>query len=100
MPIETVVMEHIDEIIGRDNSAVDNAISFCLYTMKTQIINDSNKRAAMVFANHYLISKGERFIAIPEADVSEFKRLFVSYYEDKDNGEIIDFLKSKCWKNF
>ena len=100
LPIETVVMEHIDEIIGRDNSAVDNSISLCLYTMKTQIFNDGNKRAAMIFANHYLISKGEGFIAILEDDVPEFKRLLVSYYEDKDNGEITDFLKSKCWKNF
>lgn len=71
-----------------------------LYCMKTQIFNDGNKRAAVIFANHYLISKGEGFIAIPEEDVPEFKRLLVGYYEDKDNGEIIDFMKTKCWKTF
>lgn len=100
LPIETIVMEHIDEIINREDDCIINAINLCLYTMKTQIFNDGNKRAAVIFANHYLISKGEGFIAIPEDDVPEFKRLIVSYYEDKDNGEIIEFMKSKCWKNF
>ncbi len=100
LPIETVVMEHIDEIINREDDYINNAINLCLYTMKTQIFNDGNKRAAVIFANHYLISKGEGFIAIPENDVPEFKKLLVSYYEDKDNGEIIEFMKSKCWENF
>lgn len=100
LPIETIVMEHIDEIINSEDEHINNAINLCLYTMKTQIFNDGNKRAAVIFANHYLISNGEGFIAIPEDDVPEFKRLLVTYYEDKDNGEIIEFMKSKCWKNF
>lgn len=100
MPIETIVIEHIDEIINSNNESIDNAISLCLYCMKTQIFNDGNKRAAVIYANHYLISKGEGFIAIPENDVPEFKRLLVNYYEDKDNGEIITFMKENCWKTF
>ena len=100
LPIETVVMEHIDEIINSADACIDNAIALCLYTMKTQIFNDGNKRAAVIFANHYLISKGEGFIAIPEDDVSQFKKLLVAYYEDKDNGEIAEFIKIKCWKTF
>ena len=100
LPIETVVMEHIDEIINRTEAFIDNAIALCLYTMKTQIFNDGNKRAAVIFANHYLISKGEGFIAIPENEVPEFKRLLVAYYEDKDSGEIAEFIKTKCWRTF
>ena len=100
LPIETVVTENIDEIINNNAEPIDNAISLCLYTMKTQIFNDGNKRAAVIFANHYLISKGEGFIAIPEDDVPDFKRLLVAYYEDKDSGKIIKFLKAKCWKTF
>ncbi|MBQ7739832.1 MAG: Fic family protein [Eubacterium sp.] len=100
LPIETIVMENIDEIVNNNAEPIDNAISLCLYTMKTQIFNDGNKRAAVIFANHYLISKGEGFIAIPEDDVPEFKRLLVSYYEDKDNGEIYNFIKTNCWRTF
>lgn len=100
LPIETIVMENIDEIINSNAEPIDNAISLCLYTMKTQIFNDGNKRAAVIFANHYLISKGEGFIAIPEDDVPEFKRLLVAYYEDKNTVNIIEFLKTKCWRTF
>lgn len=100
LPIETVVMEHIEEIINRKDNCIHNAIQLCLYTMKAQIFNDGNKRAAIIFANHYLISKGDGFIVIPEEDVPAFKKLLVSYYEDKDSSEIVEFMKSKCWKNF
>lgn len=100
IPVEIDVIEHIDEIINSNKDSVDIAISLCLYCMKAQIFNDGNKRAAVIFANHYLISKGEGFIAIPEDDVPEFKRLLILYYEDKDNGEIVEFMKTKCWKTF
>ena len=100
LPIESVVVENIDEIVKSNNEPIDNAISLCLYTMKTQVFNDGNKRAAVIFANHYLISQGEGFIAIPENDVPEFKQLLVAYYEDIDNGEITEFLKKKCWRTF
>ena len=100
IPVEIDVIEQIDEIINSNKDSVDIAISLCLYCMKAQIFNDGNKRAAVIFANHYLISKGEGFIAIPEDDVPEFKRLLILYYEDKDNGEIVEFMKTKCHKTF
>lgn len=97
LPIETVVVENINEIINSKKEVIENAIDLCLYCMKTQIFNDGNKRAAVIFANHYLISQGAGFIVIPEAYVPEFKYLLVRYYEEKDTGEIVDFMKSKCW---
>ena len=100
LPIETVVIETIDSIINSKKSAAEIAVELCLYCMKTQVFLDGNKRAAVIFANHYLISKGEGFLVIPEDSVPEFKKLLVRYYENKDNGEIIDFMLNKCWKNF
>ena len=100
LPIESLVKENINEIITTENEAVNVAIKLCLYCMKTQIFNDGNKRASVIFANHYLISKGGGMIVIPEAEVPEFKRLLIAYYEDKDNGEIFEFIKIKCLKTF
>ncbi len=100
LPIESIVKETIKDIVTSTDEAVDVAIKLCLYCMKTQIFNDGNKRAAVIFANHYLISKGGGMIVIPEPHVPEFKRLLVAYYEDKDNGEILEFMKTKCWKPF
>lgn len=100
LPIETVVKEHIDGILQEKSDAVDTAIQLCLYCMKTQIFNDGNKRASVIFANHYLISKGQGLIVIPESHVPEFKRLLVAYYEGRNNGEIIEFMRAKCWRTF
>ena len=100
LPIETVVIENILEIINRNDEPINIAIELCLYCMKTQIFNDGNKRASVIFANHYLISKAGGLLVIPENHVSEFKKLLIGYYENKDNGEIKAFLKQNCHRNF
>lgn len=101
LPIELDVKERIAEIIGNTNdSAIDTAIRLCLYCMKTQIFLDGNKRASVIFANHYLISQGQGFLVIPEKSVPEFKRLLVSYYENDDLTQITEFMKAECWKFF
>lgn len=100
LPIATVVKENLEAIIQQDSEAVDIAIDLCLYCMKTQVFNDGNKRAAVIFANHFMISKGQGLLVIPESHVSEFKGLLVAYYEDRDSGEIRKFMREKCWRNF
>ena len=100
MPIETVVMESIQSIIETQGDAIDVAIELCLYCMKTQIFNDGNKRASVIFANHYLIANAGGLLVIPEANVPEFKKLLVRYYEGKDTGEIKEFLKLNCHRYF
>lgn len=100
LPIEIIVKENIDAILHEGTDDVDTAIRLCLYCMKTQIFNDGNKRASVIFANHYLISKGQGLIVIPESHVPEFKRLLVAYYEDRDKGEIVEFMRATCWRTF
>lgn len=100
LPIEQIVKEQLEDILKTAAEPVDVAIHLCLYCMKTQIFNDGNKRAAVIFANHYLISKGSGLLVIPESHVPEFKQLLVAYYEDRDDGSINAFLREKCWKTF
>lgn len=68
--------------------------------MKTQIFNDGNKRASIIYANHYLIGKGEGLLVIPEQNVTEFKQYLIDYYEDKDEEIIKRFMKDICWRKF
>lgn len=98
LPIELDVKEQIKAIIADEAEPIEKAINLCIYCMKTQIFNDGNKRAAVIFANHYLIGQAAGLLVIPEKNVPEFKRLLVRYYEDKDKGEIIAFMKDKCWR--
>lgn len=98
LPNELGVKEKIREIIEESDEVINTAIKLCLYCMKTQIFLDGNKRASVIFANHYLISHGGGFLVIPEKEVPEFKRLLVKYYEGEDITVIADFMKKYCWK--
>lgn len=100
IPIERQVKENIDRIVKSSHSPIDIAIKLCTYCMKAQIFIDGNKRAAVIFANQYLIAHGQGFLVIPEKEVPEFKRLLVDYYEGEDYEVISNFLKDKCWKTF
>lgn len=98
LPNELDVKEKIQEIIEKQENAIDIAIDLCLYCMKTQIFFDGNKRASIIFANHYLISHGGGFLVIPEKKVPEFKKLLVKYYEGENISIIRSFMKINCWK--
>lgn len=100
LPIETVVIERIEEIRKQNKEPIDIAIELCMYCMKTQVFMDGNKRASVIFANHYLIAQGMGFLVIPEMDVPKFKKLLVEYYEGAPLEIIGAFLREKCWKNF
>lgn len=100
LPQEEIVKAKIEEIISSNINEYEKAINLCLYCMKSQIFNDGNKRASVIFANHYLISHGQGLLIIPENQVKTFKELLISYYEDNDNGEIIRFMIDNCIKNF
>lgn len=98
LPNEPDVKDRIREITEKTGDAIDIAIGLCLYCMRTQVFLDGNKRASVIFANHYLISHGGGFLVVPEKEVPEFKRLLVKYYEGDDVSAIAGFMKESCWK--
>ena len=100
LPIENEVSERIAKIINSSLDDIDKAIELTLFVMKAQVFVDGNKRTAIIFANHYLISKGKGLLAVPYELVPEFKKLLIDYYEENDTKSIKNFLKDKCWRKF
>ena len=100
LPIENEVRERIAKIINSSLDDIDKAIELTLFVMKAQVFVDGNKRTAIIFANHYLISKGKGLLAVPYELVSEFKKMLIDYYEENDTKSIKNFLKDKCWRKF
>lgn len=94
LPYEPQVKEELLDMLSMDNS-YNIAIELLLYVMKKQLYLDGNKRTAVIFANHYLISRGMGLIVIPAELVEEFKKLLIDYYEN-NNEEIKEFLYDKC----
>ena len=100
LPNELDVKEKILEILSSNDEVINKAIKLCLYSIKTQIFLDGNKRASVIFANHYLISHGGGILVIPEKHVPEFKKLLISYYEGEKIETLLNFMKEKCRKKF
>ncbi|MDO4961581.1 MAG: Fic family protein [Eubacteriales bacterium] len=98
LPNEPDVKNRIREITEETDEAINIAIKLCLYCMKTQVFLDGNKRASVIFANHYLIAHGSGFLVIPEKEVPEFKKLLIKFYEGEDISIIATFMKERCWK--
>jgi prophage maintenance system killer protein len=96
LPIKQVIIEELDEILHSDLDTIDKAVELLLYIMKRQIFIDGNKRTAVIFANHLIISKGLGLIAIPEQFVVQYKEMLISYYENNDN-KIKNFIKENCY---
>lgn len=97
LPIESVIREELEEILSKELNDIDKAIELLLYTMKKQVFIDGNKRTAVIYSNHYLISKGKGIIAIPVELTEEFKDLLIPYYEGRDEKEIKKFIKEQCY---
>lgn len=97
LPIESIIKEKLEDIFNKKISDIDKAIEILLYIMKKQIFIDGNKRTSIIFANHYLISKGKGIIVIPAELTDEYKDLLINYYEGKDKTKIKQFLKEKCF---
>ena len=94
LPYELQIKDELFNLLSKENS-YDIAIELLLFVMKKQLFLDGNKRTAVLFANHYLISRGMGLIVIPAELVEEFKKHLINYYEDKD--ELIKiFLNEKC----
>lgn len=100
LPFELDVKDRINSIVTGNSKNVDKAIELALYCMKTQIFIDGNKRAAIIFANHYMIQNGEGMLVVPESHVEEFKSLLISYYEGESMDRISNFFREKCWRQF
>ena len=97
IPIEIDIKNDIDKILNSSKTIIDTAIELLLYVTKKQMFIDGNKRTAVIFANHYLISKGKGLIVIPVEKIEEYKKLLIEYYETNNKKEIIKFLKDNCY---
>lgn len=96
IPIESDVKQELEEILNLKVDDETIAVELVLYIMKKQIFIDGNKRCAIIFANHFLISKGIGLITVPVELIEEYKKLLVKYYEGNNEIEIKRFLKEKC----
>ena len=97
IPFEDQIKQELNDLLNNEEG-IDLAIDLVLYVMKRQLFLDGNKRTAVIFSNHYLISHALGLLVVPADKVDEYKKVLVSYYEDESKKpDIAAFLKEKCW---
>jgi len=97
IPFEFQVKEDIEQIINDPEiNDVTKAAKLIAYTMKTQTFIDGNKRTAVIFGNHYLISHGVGLMVVPVEKIKTYKKLLIDYYEDRSDA-LIEFFKNECF---
>ena len=97
IPFEDQVKQELSDIL-QNEKGIDLAIDLILFVMKKQLFLDGNKRTAIIFANHYLISHALGLVVVPADKVNDYRKVLVAYYEDESNkNEIVSFLKNHCW---
>lgn len=74
----------------------DAAVRIALRLMRAQAFIDGNKRTAVIFANHLLVSCGAGLLMIPEEEVSQFRKNLVAYYETNDEDGMAKYVAEKC----
>lgn len=96
--IASQIEEELNDILESKESDLDKSIELFLYSCKTQIFYDGNKRTALLHSSFHLINNGiASGIFINPATVNEFKYKLLNFYEDdQTKNEIIDFLKKEC----
>lgn len=95
-PFEADIKDDIEKIVNKKKNDYDIAVDLLLYVSRKQMFIDGNKRSAVIFANHYLISKGKGLIVVPDTKVKEYSKLLIEYYETNNNKKISEFLKNEC----
>lgn len=100
IPLAYDIKNELETILSSDCDFIIKAIRLCLYCMRTQIFIDGNKRASVIFANHFLVSHGAGMLIIPENMVPDFKKKLVRFYESGNDADILNFMLAYCIKSY
>ena len=73
-----------------------NALDCFLWTVRSQLFWDGNKRTATLAANKILIPNGKGVFSVEEKDHEQFNELLTYFYNSGNTDKIKDFLYSKC----
>lgn len=96
IPTEDGVRQLIADTTGAQAPAGDVAILLVMRLMRTQAFIDGNKRASVIFANHYMIARGAGLLSVPEEAAQEFRSRLVEYYESGDEARMLAYMQATC----
>lgn len=95
IPSESKEKEYFEDLMNKDTSATDKAITLMYHNMRNQIFWDGNKRSATLAANKIMIDNGVGLINIPLNKWGKWNELISNYYRTNE----IEKIKEWTYEN-
>ncbi len=86
----------IHSILTSNKTITGKAIELFLWSCRSQLFWDGNKRTSIISANKLLISEGKGILMIEDKDLKEFNRRLTEFYDTNDYSKIDSFIYDKC----
>lgn len=95
-PIKNEVIVKINSIITSNKTSTEKAIELFLWSCRSQLFWDGNKRTSIISANKLLISEGKGILIVEDKNLKEFNKRLTEFYDTNDYSRIDRFLYNKC----
>lgn len=82
----------LSEILNKDTSATDKALTAFLWGTRAQLFWDGNKRTSMTLANKILVASGAGILTVTDRHMERFNTLLLGYYDTGEGEELKRYL--------
>lgn len=96
IPKKEDVIKDLYDILNSNETITAKAIKLFLYSCRSQLFWDGNKRTSLLSANKLLISNGKGILMIEEKYLLEFNKKLTEFYNTNDYSIIDKFLYDNC----
>lgn len=96
IPKADEVTIRIDSILTSNKTITEKAIELFLWSCRSQLFWDGNKRTSIISSNKLLISEGKGILMIEDKNLKEFNRRLTEFYDTNDYSKIDSFIYDKC----
>ena len=81
-------------------STTEKALNYYLWSIRSQLFWDRNKRTSNIMANAILVADGKGILNIEEKDLEEYNIKLSEYYLSGDNRKMLKFYMIMRLKEF
>ena len=92
LPSQETAERELSEILDKDTSATDKALTAFLWGTRAQLFWDGNKRTSMTLANKILIASGAGILTVTDRHMERFNTLLLGYYDTGEGEELKRYL--------
>lgn len=95
IPVRENVIKELEDVL-KIESVTERAIKYFLWSCRSQLFWDGNKRTSTLCTNKILISQGKGILSIKEQHLYEFNKRLLEFYNTNDYRIVDNFIYENC----